>query len=104
MSPQFPRGRSYAGNEKACDMEEGLGDLQREEDKDLGPNSGLVVDGVYTECLKGGQDDENGRPAVVERERKVDEELVRVRLRRVVFLHDVVDVLRRTGETRADRE
>ncbi len=41
-------------------------DTQAEEDEDLRPNACLVGDGVDAECLKGGEDDKDGRPAVVE--------------------------------------
>lgn len=45
-----------------------------------------------TEGLKGGQNGENGRPAVVEREREVNKELVGDGAGRVMLLDDVVDL------------
>lgn len=66
----------------------------------LGPDTSLVVVRRDTEGLKGGQDDEDGRPTVVEREGEVDEELVGDRARRVMLLDDIVDV----GDSRADKE
>ena len=54
----------------------------------------MLDGGIVSERLEGGEDDENGRPAVVERERQVDEELVRSALGLVELLHDIVDVLR----------
>ena len=53
----------------------------------------MLNGGIVTERLEGGEDDENGRPAVVEREGKVDEHLVRSALGLVVLLDDIVDVL-----------
>ena len=68
-------------------------DVQSEEDKDVGPDSGRFDRGVSPERLEGGQDHEDGRPAMVEREREVDEDLVGRVLGLVVLLYDVVDVL-----------
>ena len=51
-----------------------------------------MVNRINAECLERGQDDQNGGPAVVEREGKVDEDLVRVGLGRVMLLDDIVDV------------
>ena len=70
------------------------GDLQGEEGKDVSPDASGVDRSVDAEGLEGSQDDEDGRPAVVEREREVDEDLVRSALGLVVLLDDVVDVLR----------
>ena len=67
--------------------------LQGKEDKDFGPDAGVVVNGVDTERLKGAQNNEDGGPPVIQRERKVDEDLISVGLRRVMLLHDVIDVL-----------
>jgi hypothetical protein len=51
-------------------------DAQAQEYEDLGPNAGLVSDGVDAKCLKRGQNDEDSRPAVVQRERQVNPELI----------------------------
>lgn len=68
--------------------------IQREEGEDLGPDTSGLNGCVLAERLKRGEDDEHGGPAVVERERQVDEDLIRSALRLMVLLHDVVDVLR----------
>lgn len=51
-----------------------------------------MVDRVHTERFKGGQDDENSRPAMIEREWKVNKNLIRSALSGVMLLHDVIDV------------
>jgi hypothetical protein len=53
----------------------------------------MVVSGVDTERLEGAQNDEDGGPPVIQRERKVDEDLISVGMGRVMLLHDVIDVL-----------
>ncbi len=53
----------------------------------------MVVQAVDAERVERGDDDEDGRPAVVEREGEVDKELVAPRLGDVVLLHNVVNVL-----------
>lgn len=58
----------------------------------LSPDAGLVVERRNTEGFERGQDDENGRPSVVERERQVDEQLVGDGAGRVMLLDDVVNV------------
>lgn len=68
--------------------------IQCEESEDLGPDTSGLDGRVLAECLERGEDDENSGPAVVERERQVDEDLIRSALRLMVLLHDVVDVLR----------
>ena len=73
--------------------QEWRGHVQGEEDADAGPDAGGLGGGVVAEGLEEGEDDENGRPAVVEREGEVDEDLVGGALRLVELLHDVVDVL-----------
>ena len=50
-----------------------MGDLQPEEDEDLGPDARVVVQAVDAERVERGDDDEDGRPAVVEREGEVYE-------------------------------
>jgi hypothetical protein len=69
-------------------------DVQSEEDKDLGPDAGVVRESVDAEGLECGQENEHGRPPVVERERQVHEELVGRARRLVMLLDNVVDVLR----------
>jgi len=68
------------------------------EDKDLGPDAGTVGETVDTKGVKGGDYDKDGSPAVVERERKVDEELISVRLGCVILLDDVIDVCDRGAD------
>lgn len=68
-------------------------DVQSEEDEDLRPDPGGLGRCVVAERLEGGEDDEHGRPAMVERERQVDKDFIRSALRLMVLLHDVVDVL-----------
>ena len=48
---------------------------------------------VYTERLKGSKYDEDGCPAMIEGERKMDEELIREISRSVRLLDNIVDVL-----------
>ena len=70
----------------------GLEEEEAEEDEDLGPDAGVVGGGVDAEGRECGEDDEDGGPAVVEREGEVHEELVGGVGRLVVLLDDVVDV------------
>ena len=67
-------------------------DVQSKEDKDVSPDAGVLDSGVVTERLESRKDDEDSGPAVVQRERQVDEELIRPRLACVELLHDIVDV------------
>ena len=67
--------------------------VQGEEGKDVSPDASRLSSGVVTEGLERGQNNENSRPAVVERERKVDEHLVRSALGLVVLLDDIVNML-----------
>ena len=69
-------------------------DVQSKEDKDVSPDAGVLDSGVVTERLESRKDDEDRGPAVVERERQVNEELVRSALRLMELLDDIVDVLR----------
>lgn len=80
-----------AGREREALTSDGaaLEEEEREEDKDLGPDAGRVVDRA-AERVKGREDDEHERPGVVEREGQVDEELVG-QAAAVVGPDDVVD-------------
>ena len=69
------------------------GYVQGEEGEDVSPDARRLGRSVVTEGLERGQNNEDSRPAVVERERKVDEHLVRSALGLVVLLDDVVDML-----------
>lgn len=71
-------------------MERGL---QGKEDEDLGPDAGVMGETVNAKGVKGGDDDEDGGPSVVEREGKVDEELVAPGLGDVMLLDEVVNML-----------
>jgi len=53
-----------------------LEEEKSKEDKDLGPDSSGINARVDTKSLKGCQDDEDGRPPVVEGEGEVDEEFI----------------------------
>ena len=68
-------------------------DSQGKENEYFRPDAGMLFVRVVTERLECRQDDEDGGPAMVEREREVDEELVGSGLRRVMLLDDVVNVL-----------
>lgn len=81
----FGGGESIGGS---CSFEEEQG----KEDQNFGPDTSLLSDRIVTESFKGSEDDENSSPSVVQRERKVDEEFVSDRLRRVMLLDNVVNV------------
>ena len=55
---------------------ERAGYVQAEEDEDIRPDARLVGQGVHAERLERGQDDKDGRPAVVEGEGEVYPELI----------------------------
>lgn len=95
--PQRPSDRDAGGKvtlgsgERVC----GGGTLKEEEceeDEDLGPDTGAVGERVSSECLKGGENDEDGGPTVVEGEGEVDENFITKRLRRMMLLYDIIDV------------
>jgi hypothetical protein len=94
--PQRP-GNGNARGEVTLRRREGVaggGTLEEEEgkeDEDLGPDARMVVERVDAERLKASKDDQDGGPAVVEREGQVHEELVANGARLVVLLHGVVD-------------
>jgi len=75
-------------------------DEESKEDEDLGPDTCVVGIGVASECLKSGQEDENGGPPVVEGEGEVDKEFISHVLSLVMLLDEVIDV----GYSRADEE
>jgi len=54
----------------------GLEEEQSQEDKHLCPDTGMVCLRVDTECLKGGDDNEDGGPSVIQRKREVNENLI----------------------------
>ena len=96
-SPQAPRDGDAAGQvtlrsgERVC----GTGALEEEEAEeyeDLGPDASLVLPCVDAEGLEGGQNNKDGRPAVVEREGQVNEDLVGCIARLVVLLDAVVNM------------
>jgi hypothetical protein len=49
---------------------------QCQEDKDLGPDTSMVCERIDTKGLECGEDNEDGGPAMVEREGQVDKDLV----------------------------
>ena len=67
--------------------------LQPEEHKNFRPDSRRVFQRVRTKGLEGSKHDEDGCPAMIERERKMDEELIREVCGAVGLLDDIVDVL-----------
>lgn len=71
-----------------------------EEDENFAPDARCVGSCVYAKGLEGGEDDEDGSPSVVERERKVNEDFIQSALGKIVFLDDVVDV----GDGGTDKE
>lgn len=54
-----------------------LEEEQREEDEDFGPDTRTVRVSVDTKGFKGGEEDEDGRPAVVQGEGEMDEDCSR---------------------------
>lgn len=103
--PEGP-GDSNGGREITFRRGEGVGgcgtleEEEGKEDKDFGPDSSVVAVSVDAKRLERGQDDENSGPPVVQGEGKVNEELISIRLGRVVFLDNVIDV----RDRRADEE
>jgi len=73
---------------------------ETEEDKDLGPDSGTVLECINAEGGEGRKDDKEDGPPVPEGEGKVDEELVCDGGWRVILLDNVVDI----GNGRSDEE
>ena len=79
-------------------------DIQSKEDEDVSPDTGVLSSRVDAKCLESAEDDEDGGPAVVEREGEVDEDLVGGARRVVVLLDDVVDVRHRGGDEEREDE
>lgn len=67
--------------------------LQGEEHEDLCPYASIVRLGVNTKGLEGSEYNKDSCPAVIEREWKMDEELICEICRTMGLLDDVVDVL-----------
>lgn len=67
--------------------------LQAEEDKHLGPDAGTLRGSIDAERFERRQDNQDGRPTVVKRERKMDKDLVSGALRLVVLFDNVIDML-----------
>lgn len=107
--PEVP-GDGDAGGEVTLGRGEGVGrscgleEEEAEEDEDLGPDAGVVVVQVDTEGGESGEHDKDGRPAVVERERQVHEELVRDARWLVVLLDDVIDMRHQGGDEEREDE
>lgn len=78
-------------------IERGFGtkrNLQEYEDEDLGPDTRVLMVAVHAEGFKSGDEEKDGGPAAVEREREVDEYPISPRLGDVVFLYNIVNVLK----------
>jgi len=71
-----------------CGLEEEKG----KENEDLGDDTGVVGASINTERLEGGDEDEDGGPAMVETEWDVDPEFVIDALTAIVLLDDVINV------------
>lgn len=69
-------------------------DVQGEEYEDLSPYTGMVMEFVDTKGFESREDDKNRRPAMIKGERKMDEKLVGQRLGDMVFLDDIIDMLK----------
>jgi len=65
---------------------------QSQEHEDLGPDARAVGVGVHTEGFEGGEDNEDGREAVVEREWEMNPQFIVDILSGMILLDDVVDV------------
>jgi len=95
--PKRPGNGDRAG-EVSLRSGEGIGcscafqEEQSQEHKDLSPDAGGVGESIDTEGLECGKEDKDGRPAMVEGERQVNEDLVTPRIGNMVLLHDVVDM------------
>ena len=66
--------------------------VQSEEDEDVSPDPGVLDGGVVAKSFERAEDDEDGGPAVVEREGEVYPELVVQRLCGMEAAYDVVNV------------
>ena len=67
--------------------------VQGKEHKNFGPNASRLGVSVDAKCFERGQDDEDGRPPMVKRERQMYKYFVTGISRYMVLLHDIVDVL-----------
>jgi len=107
--PQTPRDR-HAGGEVSLRAGEcvgssgGLEEQQGEEDEDLGSDGGVVLKRVGAEGFEGGEDDEDGGPAVVQAEGEVDEQLVGDVDGCVMLLHDIINVRHGGGDEQGEDE
>ena len=53
-----------------------------------------MIEAVYAKGVESGDNDKHGRPTMVEGEGEMNEEFIAQRLRDMMLLHNVVDVLR----------
>jgi hypothetical protein len=70
-----------------------LEEEQRKEDKDLCPKAGGMFSCIHAESGESREEDEQGRPPVIEGEREVNEKLVPDVLGDMIFLDNIIDVL-----------
>lgn len=100
MSEDREKGPCYreAGREVTLRTGEsicGRSRLEEEQSKEyanLGPNTGWLRKGIYAECFKRSDENENGSPPMVKGERQVDQDFVADVSRCMELLHDVVDM------------
>jgi len=80
------RSGEWIGCSRAFQKEQG------QEHKDLSPDAGRVGERIDTKRLECGEEDKYGRPAMVEGERQVNEDLVTPRISDMILLHMIVYV------------
>jgi len=99
-------GNGDAASEIAFGRREGIGgrsglkEEERKEDEDLGEDTGMVTVSVHAKGLESGDEDEESRKSMPEREGEVNPEFIVDVLGSVMLLDDVVDV----GNGRADEK
>jgi len=107
--PEGP-GDSNGGREVAFRSREGIcssSTLKEEEGKEnenFGPDAGGVVETTYTKGIECSNDDENGSPTMVEREREMNEKFICKRLGTVMLLYDVIDMRDRGADKESKDE
>jgi len=82
----------------------GFEEEETEEDKSFCPDARWVSESVYAECLESRKNDKDGCESVVEREWKVNPELIVDILSRVMFLDYVINVTHAAADKESEDE
>jgi len=75
-----------------------------EEHKDFGEDASMMMEGIDTEGIECGDENQEGRESVPKRERKMDPKFIMDVLGRVMLLHNVIDVRNGGADEESEEE